>query len=245
MVLDHYSRVYARQEYLTPGAPETVARIIELLRPREGARVLEIASGKGEAACVLAERTACRVLALDRHPPFLTSARANVAARGLTGAVAVVRGDGRHLPVANARFDLGYCIGAPSIVGLEPCLSELQRAVRPSGAVVVSDIFWHTLPDQPLSPEWGWLATASERLPLDAYRAALTAAGLTIEEVILHDERAWDAYHAPMRAVAAEERARGEDAFADLVEYGIDVEQRGVRAFLGYVTFVARKDGPR
>lgn len=57
--------------------------------------------------------------------------------------------------------------------------------------------------------------------------------------MVLHDRAAWDAYHQPMRAVAADERARGEAAFAGEVERGIEVERRGVETFLDYATFVA------
>ena len=112
--------------------------------------------------------------------------------------------------------------------------------MRPAGAVVVSDIYWHHTPEQALGPEWGWFAQATMRLSLDEYRRVLTDCGLQVQAVYLHDEAAWEAYHRPMRRVVAEERARAEAAFADEVERGIEVERRGVEAFVGYVTFLAR-----
>jgi ubiquinone/menaquinone biosynthesis C-methylase UbiE len=240
---DHFSRVYANQEYLTPGNPQTVDRIVEAIAP-SGAprtpRVLEVASGKGEAACAVAERAGCDVYALDRHPPFLRLAAAKISVRGLGGRVRLVRGDGRRLPFPDASFDAGYCMGAPSLVGLEPCLRELHRVVRANGPVVVSDVYWHTLPSEPLGPEWLWLAEDARQPTLDGYREVMANCGLRVEATQIHDLAAWDAYQAPMLATAAAERSRGEDAFATEIERGVAMERRAVDRFIGYVTFVAR-----
>ena len=45
-----YQRIYARQEYLTPGAPATVEIIAETVQPGERTWLLDLAAGKGEAA---------------------------------------------------------------------------------------------------------------------------------------------------------------------------------------------------
>ena len=42
-----YSRIYARQEYLTPGAAETVEIIAETVQPTETSLLLDVACGKG------------------------------------------------------------------------------------------------------------------------------------------------------------------------------------------------------
>ncbi len=244
MAADHFSRVYARQEYLTPGEPETLDFIADAVRSNRCALVLEVACGKGEAACVLAARTGCRVVAIDRHVPFLHVAGRKVAARRLADVVQLIRADGKRLPLAAATFDAAYCIGAPSIVGLESCLRELHRTVRPGGVVVVSDVVWRNKPEQPLGPEWGWLARATERLSADEYRTVLDDCGVNVQTVYLHSRAAWDEYHQPMRAVAADERARGEAAFAEEVERGLEVERRGVETFLDYATFIARNRRP-
>src|SRR5262249_27050053 len=155
---DHFSRVYARQEYMTPGAAETVALLADAARPDAGSRLLEVAFGKGEAACTLAARFGWRVGGVGRPPPVGGVGAHQLRAAGLAGRVALLRADGRRLPVRDGAFDAGYCIGAPSLVGLDECLAELARAVRPGGVVTVSDIVWRRLPDEPLGPEWRWVA---------------------------------------------------------------------------------------
>ena len=112
--------------------------------------------------------------------------------------------------------------------------------MRPDGVVVVSDLYWRRQPTGPLGPEWGWVADVTDRRSLDEYRRSLERAGLAVAEVAEHGAAAWEAYCAPMLEAAAEERRRGEAAFADEVERGVALERRGVAAFHGYMTMVAR-----
>jgi len=238
-----YLRIYARQEYLTPGAAETVELIAEAVQPSEGSLLLDVAAGKAEAACTLAGRFACRVLAVDLYDPFVQYAAAKVWHWNLRDLVTVLRADGRRLPLREAACDAAYCIGAPSIVGLEPCLAEMARAVRPGGCVVVSDVVWRRKPEQPLGPEWKWVASAEPKLSADEYAAAIEAAGLRVERVHLHERSAWEEYFRPMLRVAQEAKTSqpADSAFADEVESGVELERRAVEAWLDYATFIARR----
>ncbi|MDP2674402.1 MAG: class I SAM-dependent methyltransferase [Dehalococcoidia bacterium] len=238
-----FLRIYARQEYLTPGAAGTVELIAEAVRPAADALLLEVAAGKAEAACTLAGRFACRVLAVELYDPFVQYAAAKAWHWNLRDLVTVLRADGRRLPLRGAACDAAYCIGAPSIVGLEPCLAEMARAVSPGGHVVVSDIVWRRKPEQPLGPEWKWVASAEPKLSAEEYAAAIQAAGLRVERVHIHDRSAWEAYWRPMLRVAEEAKTSqpADIAFADELESGVELERRAVEAWLDYATFIARR----
>ena len=240
-----YARIYARQEYLTPGAARTVGIIAERVRPDEGTLLLEMASGKGEAAAHLTSDFACRVLAVEPHDPFVHISAAKFWHFNLRDLVTLVRANGRRLPVRDEAMDAAYCIGGPSIVGLEPALRELARVTKPGGWVIVSDINWRTKPEKPLGPDWGWMAEATPTTASE-YGAAITASGLTVEEVVTHPREDWDEYWRPMLEVAEEAKSAtatgGADIFfADEIESYIEIERRGEREYLDYVTFVARK----
>ena len=239
-----YARIYAKQEYLTPGAAETVELIAETVRPNEQSLLVDVAAGKGEAACTLAGRFDCRVVAVDLYDPFIGDAAAKARRRNLPNLVAVLRADGGHLPVADAVCDAAYCIGGPSIVGPEPCLAELARAVKPGGHVIVSDIAWRRKPDGALGPEWGVVAQISPRLSQDEYAALIEAQGLVVSQVHIHERSAWEEYFRPMAEVAREASASDspEDlAFAQEIERDIDIEGRAADTFLDYATFLARR----
>ena len=77
----------------TISQPYMVARMTELLAPRAGDRVLEIGTGSGYQAAILAMLGAA-VLTIERQPELAALARERLARLGLGGAVEVRIGDG-------------------------------------------------------------------------------------------------------------------------------------------------------
>ncbi len=77
----------------TISQPLMVALMTELLAPEPGDRVLEIGTGSGYQAAVLAEM-GCRVLGIERLPELATTARARLDALGYGEAVEIRVGDG-------------------------------------------------------------------------------------------------------------------------------------------------------
>ena len=169
-----YARMYAGQDYMTPGAAQTVDIIADAV-PFDGTPwLLEMASGKGTAAATLASRHTCRIVCVEPHAPFIRQSVDRFRRLGL-GGVRVVQGDGRRLPIRTGVMTAAYCIGAPSIVGLTLALTELARVVLPGGRVIVSDITWRAQPG-PLGREWGWAADAAQT-STDQYVDELTSVG--------------------------------------------------------------------
>jgi len=77
----------------TISQPLMVALMTELLAPEPGDRVLDIGTGSGYQAAVLAEM-GCRVLGIERVPELAATARARLASLGYGEAVEVRAGDG-------------------------------------------------------------------------------------------------------------------------------------------------------
>jgi len=245
-----YARIYAHSDYLTPGAVDTVELIAETIQPTENSLLLDVACGKGEAAASLAGRFACKIIAVDLYDPFIHVAAAKAWFFNLRDLVSVVRADGRRLPVNDATFDAAYCIGAPSIVGLEPCLTEMARAVKPGGCVIASDIIWRAKPDAPLGDEWKWIARMPQ-LSLDEYAAVIESAGLQVERAVVFPRSVWEDYWRPMLQVANEAKTlrpgSGQSSqpadifFADEIESNVALERRAADSWLDYAAFIARK----
>ena len=213
--------IYRGMEFLTPGALETLDIVVSLLPASGGALVLEVAYGKGEAACRLAEAHGCRVLGVDVHT-FAAQVARRAEARGVGSRVAFVIGDGGCLPVRDGAFDVAVCMGAPSIVGTERCLAEMAWALRPGGALVVS--------------AWVW---AKKR---DEYAAIMRRAGLDVEVTEPLPASAWDEYYAPLRDAVAALRAERPDDVPQPIEDEIRVFDQGLgREYWRYAVFVGRK----
>jgi ubiquinone/menaquinone biosynthesis C-methylase UbiE len=237
-----FLRIYQRQEYLTPGAARTVETIADRVKPGEETRLLDMGSGKGEAAATLAAEFACQVFAVERHDPFIHLSAAKFWHFNLRDLVTLLRADGRHVPVRDETMDAAYCIGAPSLVGRDDALRELARVTRPDGWVICSDITWRAFPEAPLDKEWGWLGDVTP-VSMDDYRAAIEATGLRVEETIMHPLEDWEDYWEPMLEVADEAKTSqpADIFFADEIEHSVAIERRGVENYIDYVTFVARK----
>lgn len=237
-----FARIYARQEYMTPGAAETVEIIAATVKPAEQSLLLDVACGKGEAAATLAGRFACRVLAVDLIDAFIHHTTAKTWFYNLRDLVTVLRANGKRLPVRDAMVDAGYCIGGPSIVGLKDCLRELARATKPGGHVVVSDVVWRNTPKEPLGKEWQWVAEM-QPISTDEYAEEIEAAGLKVVRSHIHDRSDWEEYFHPMLQVAEEaQRSQPADIFlADEIESAVALERRAVEEYIDYATFVARK----
>jgi len=237
-----YLRIYSKQEYQTPGAARTVEMIAEAVQPGEKSWLLDVASGKGEAAATLAAKFACNVVAVEIWDPHIHYSAAKFWHYNLRDLVTLVRANGRRLPVRDGIFDSAYCIGAPSIVGLEPCLREMARAVRPGGYVIASDIVWRTKPGERLGPEWRWFASA-QQVSEEEYTSTIQSAGLIVERRYIHPASDWEDYWRPMLEVAKEAKLSqpADIDFADEIESNTAVERRALEVYVDYATFVARK----
>jgi protein-L-isoaspartate(D-aspartate) O-methyltransferase len=114
----------------TISQPYMVARISEALAVRPGWRVLDVGTGSGYQAAVLAELGA-EVVTIERIAELAELARANLAAAGYEG-VDVVVGDGTLGLPERAPFD-GIAVAAAA-----PDLPQtLYRQLRPGGRLVV------------------------------------------------------------------------------------------------------------
>jgi protein-L-isoaspartate(D-aspartate) O-methyltransferase len=117
----------------TISQPYIVAVMTELLRPQPGDRVLEIGTGSGYQAAVLA-RLVERVYSIEIVPELAAQARASLAELGVAN-VEVFAGDGyRGLP-DRAPFDGVLLTAAPAEVP-QPLLDQLApggRLVAPVG----------------------------------------------------------------------------------------------------------------
>jgi protein-L-isoaspartate(D-aspartate) O-methyltransferase len=114
--------------------PWMVARMTELLEPRPGMRVLEVGTGSGYQAAVLA-RLGCAVVSVERHRELADSARDRLAELGLGNLVRVVVGDGSAGRAEDAPFDaIVVTAAAPRIPDALPRqLVEGGRLVVPVG----------------------------------------------------------------------------------------------------------------
>jgi ubiquinone/menaquinone biosynthesis C-methylase UbiE len=107
--------------------------LIEALDVRSTERVLDVATGSGNAALAAARR-GCAVTGVDYVPALLNRARRRADAEGL--AIEFTDGDAEALPFPDGSFDVVSSVfGAMFAPDQERTAAELARVVRPGGRI--------------------------------------------------------------------------------------------------------------
>lgn len=105
--------------------------VLDQIRPRRGARLLDVACGEGSLSRIGAQR-----YALEAHGSDLSIAGARIAAHESAGPFTV--GSGEALPYADASFDYVTCIGSlEHFLDMRAGAREMARVTRDDGTVVI------------------------------------------------------------------------------------------------------------
>src|SRR5690554_629318 len=109
----YFDITHAEHEICNPTSLEKTARLVQLLRLRPGARVLELACGKGELLAQILETYEASAVGVDLSPYCIRDARALLAERAPEADVALLEMDGEeYKPDEPQGFDLTVCLGA-------------------------------------------------------------------------------------------------------------------------------------
>jgi len=113
---------------------------VAMADPPESGLALDVATGTGEIAFELAQRTE-KVIGLDFCSDMLALAEAKARRLGLGSKVSFILGDALALPFADNTFDcatIGF--GTRNVVSVVDCFAEMRRVVKPGGRVVCLEL---------------------------------------------------------------------------------------------------------
>ena len=232
-----------------PGGLALSRRLAAKLGLAAGQQVLDVASGPGATALLLAGELGVEVQGVDLAP--VNVERAGRAAReaGLAGRARFTVGDAEQLPCPDAGFDAVVCECALCTFPDKPAAAaEFARVLRPGGRVGITDV---TVDQERLPPELtgmaAWVACVADARPLEVYAEMLQVAGLRV----LTSERQDDAARRMVEQIEARLTVLRITARDRLVAAGIDLDRAGPvlaatrRAIedgvLGYGLMVAEK----
>ena len=186
-----YHVVERKHEFQNPTSPEKIRLLGEQLGLGRDSHVLDIASGRGGPAVLLAQAFGCRITCVERSAEFLAAARERLAAAGLETLTELVHADAREFPLERERYDAALCLGASFVWdGLAGTLAALAPAVREGGFVAVGEPYWRTWP----LPEGIELDAGNDFVALAETVARFEAAGLAVVSVIASSKDDWDRY---------------------------------------------------
>jgi ubiquinone/menaquinone biosynthesis C-methylase UbiE len=127
-----------------PTNGEKLDHLVGELRLPAGARVVDIACGKGEFLIRLAEAYRVDCLGIDLSPFYIAEARKRLEARAPGAEVAFMEMDGAEFqPKEPHSFTMASCLGGSWIYGGHAgTLEALTRLVAPGGWVVTGEPYW-------------------------------------------------------------------------------------------------------
>jgi len=200
-----------------PTSGEKLEHLVEQLRLPAGARVVDIACGKGEFLIRLAEAYVVDCLGIDLSPFFIAEARKRLEARAPEAEVTFRELDGAEFkPKEPHSFTVASCLGASWIFGGHAgTLDSLSRMVAPGGWVVTGEPYWRQEPSEEYLKALG--------LPKEAFGTHLANAqagedrGLDLVHTLVSSADDWDRYEG-LQWSASAKHARSHPEDPDLPE---------------------------
>ena len=145
MMQQFYDEDMARQQVKVAATPDMVAQrrvMLDLLDLKEGEHVLDVGSGNGIFAREMLETVtdSGHVCGIDSAEPMV------VMAAGLCPNGRFLQGDATALPVEDLSFDVVTASQLLCFVSdVDKALSEMFRALKPGGRLVILDSDWGSL----------------------------------------------------------------------------------------------------
>ena len=232
----------SEHELQNPTSPEKIRLLGDRMRPDSGSAVLDVASGRGGPAIILAETFGCHITCVESVHEFDEAARRRAHEKGLDKLIEFVHADARHFLPEHEGYDAAICLGASFIWGgLPGTLAALDPAVRDAGWIAVGEPYWRTWP----LPE-GAEPEGEAYLPLRDTMERFHEAGLEVVTLIDASLDDWDRYESLHWLAAVEWLAKHADE-PDAEEVRIltqrfrDLYLRWQRELLGWAIIVGRK----
>ena len=113
-------------------------KVVQLVNAIQPQRVLDIATGTGDLAILIAKSNQAEVTGLDLSAGMLEVGRKKVTAEQLDQRITLVQGDSENLPFADNHFDaITVSFGIRNFETLEKGMAEILRVLRPGGRLVI------------------------------------------------------------------------------------------------------------
>ena len=175
-------------ELQNPTSAEKIRLLGDHLRLGPGSRVLDLASGAGGPARILARAFRCHVTCVEVLDEFVARARVAASAAGLQQLIDVRQGDARAVVLVDGAWDAALCLGAAFVWGhVGDAAATLAPAVPPGGHVAIGEPYWRRWPLPADANDHGWVG-------LQETVERFTSSGLALTGIIAASEDDWDRY---------------------------------------------------
>ncbi len=228
-------------DYLAPGGKSYTMASGLISKINKRSRALEIACGRGEAACTLAEEFHCRVDAFDIDPVMVEYAREKADGRSLGEHINFFVKDGRDMDFGEGRYDLILAEGgALTYIGREDGIARCADLLKEGRCLALMDLIY-TRDDVPQPVRDAYEEGVFKYNTEIQYRKLLEDNKFEVVFAAMLPQSAWDRYYAKMRRQVMSHRNQFTKEFKDSMLREIDVYYNyGGMFSVGYLYVIAR-----
>lgn len=174
---------------LHPGGEVLTRRMAELAGIGRSDRVLDVASGQGTTARLIAQELGADAVGLELADGAVAAASAAATETGLSGRATFVVGDAESLPFPAGSFDAVICeCSLCTFPDKSAAAREMARVLKGGGRLGLSDVTAEVakLPE-PLRGAAARVACVADALSLEDYERLLRDTGFEVEATEEHD----------------------------------------------------------
>ncbi|MBC7606306.1 MAG: bifunctional demethylmenaquinone methyltransferase/2-methoxy-6-polyprenyl-1,4-benzoquinol methylase UbiE [Burkholderiales bacterium] len=113
-------------------------KVLQLVAEKNPNTILDIATGTGDLALLMAETNATKIIGLDISAGMLAVGVKKIADKNLSSKIEMMLADSENMPFAENTFDaITVAFGIRNFENLEKGLEEILRVLKPNGIFVV------------------------------------------------------------------------------------------------------------
>lgn len=113
-------------------------KVLAIIKASNPETILDIATGTGDLAIMLAQTNAKKIVGFDISSGMLEIGKQKVAHKNLDDKIDMVLGDSENMPFEDNSFDaITVAFGIRNFETLEKGLSEIHRVLKPGGTFVI------------------------------------------------------------------------------------------------------------
>ena len=230
-----------------PGDGESTERAFSMLSslpPRP--LVLDIGCGPGVQTLHLVRLTRSRVIALDKHHPYIAQLMKRLPEKGQGHRVHAMVADMNALPFLDQTFDLIWSEGAIYLMGFANGLTQWKPLLKPGGFLTVTEITWLD-PDPPQEVKAFWEQHYPAMQGTDQNIQTVREKGYRpLGAFQLPESAWWKDYYTPLQERLARLRKKyksNPEALALLEEEQAEIDlYRAYARYYGYVFYVMQRE---
>ncbi len=113
-------------------------KVLQIVKASNPKTILDIATGTGDLAILMAETKAEKIIGLDISVGMLEVGKQKIASKKLSQKIEMMVGDSEKMPFEDNTFDaITVAFGIRNFENLEKGLAEILRVLKPNGTFVI------------------------------------------------------------------------------------------------------------